>query len=66
VQIQFHCSNSECRRKLEVGDELTGKKVRCPKCKAVMVVPGADEQMGEGTNEQGGVEALDAVLVLLR
>ena len=33
MAVEFICSNSECRKKLEVGDELAGKKVRCPKCK---------------------------------
>ena len=39
MNIEFLCSNPECRTKLEVGDELAGKKVRCPKCKTVMIVP---------------------------
>jgi len=51
--IEFLCCNPECRAKLEVGDDLAGKRVRCPKCKTVSVAQG---------NEQGGVAALDAFL----
>ena len=39
MAVDFICSNVECRRELSVGDELSGKKVKCPKCKTVMVVP---------------------------
>ena len=42
--IEFLCSNSECRATLEVGDELAGKKVRCPKCKTILA-----EQESSGT-----------------
>jgi len=62
MAIEFLCSNPECRKKLQVGDELAGKKVRCPKCKTVCVAPGTDEQMSKAANEQGGVPALDSFL----
>ena len=39
MAVDFICSNAECRRELSVGDELAGRKVKCPKCKTVMVVP---------------------------
>jgi len=42
--IEFLCPNAECRTKLEVGDELAGKKVRCPKCKTILA-----EQESSGT-----------------
>jgi len=60
--IEFLCSNAECRTKLEVGDELAGKKVRCPKCKTVCVAPGAGEQGGAAAGEEAGAEAVDAFL----
>ena len=52
MAIEFVCSNRDCRRKLKVGDELSGKKVKCPKCKTVMVVPETNEQMSKSANEQ--------------
>ena len=57
MSIEFLCSDPECRTKLEVGDDLAGKKVRCPKCKVVSVAP-------EPTPDrpQSGLEALDGAL----
>jgi len=46
MSIEFICSNAECRKKLQVGDELAGKKVKCPKCRTVCVAP------GDGTAER--------------
>lgn len=34
--IQFTC---ECGQKLKVDDKFGGKKIRCPKCKAIALVP---------------------------
>ena len=34
--ITYRC---QCGQTLQVGDELTGCKVRCPKCRAAMLVP---------------------------
>jgi len=34
--IQFNC---DCGQKLKVDDKYAGKKIRCPKCKAVTLVP---------------------------
>jgi len=34
--IEFLCPDPECQTKLEVGDELAGKIVRCPRYGAVM------------------------------
>ena len=68
MSIEFLCPDSGCRTKLEVGDKLAGKKVRCPKCKVVMVVPRGEsvgdgsrtakdakdaERKGEGVGEEG-------------
>lgn len=39
--IQFSC---DCGQKLKVDDKYAGKKIRCPKCKEVAVVP-ADEDL---------------------
>ena len=39
MAIKFRCANRDCRSALEVGDELAGRKVKCPKCKTIMVVP---------------------------
>src|SRR5262245_3103230 len=35
--IRFRCS--QCQKPLQVKDELAGKKVRCPQCKTVVVIP---------------------------
>jgi DNA-directed RNA polymerase subunit RPC12/RpoP len=34
---------SECEKKLKVKDELAGRKVRCPGCEGVILVPKAEE-----------------------
>jgi len=56
MQVQFHCSNSECRRKLEVGDDLAGKKVRCPKCKTIMIVPHRRDELPACPSSEGTVD----------
>jgi hypothetical protein len=38
------CSNGH---KLNVSDDLAGRKVRCPKCKEVLVVPAGDQVTGK-------------------
>lgn len=35
--IQFICD--DCRKQLRVGDDFGGRKVKCPKCGAVLTVP---------------------------
>src|SRR5438309_2729456 len=35
--IEFQCS--ECNRALRVRDDSAGKKVRCPQCQTVLVIP---------------------------
>ncbi len=37
----FRCP--ECQQPLQVRDEMRGKKIRCPKCKAVTMAPAAEE-----------------------
>jgi len=44
LMIQFQCPNPECRTRLEVGEELAGKKVRYTKCKTFFA-----EQKSSGT-----------------
>ena len=64
MAIDFICSNAECRTKLEVGDERAGKKVKCPKCKTVMVVPrpGSGAEAGDSTGYEATM-ALEEELV---
>ena len=45
MAVGFTCANTECRRELSVGDELAGKKVKCPRCKGVMVVPHRGDEL---------------------
>ena len=59
MAIKFLCSNPECRTNLEVGDQLAGKKARCPRCKTVNVAPEAGAKSGDTGS---GVAALDAFL----
>ena len=35
--IEFHCKN--CGQKLSVQDQNSGKRVKCPKCKNIVVIP---------------------------
>src|SRR5262245_56230884 len=39
MSIEFRCS--QCNQLLRVPDDSAGKNARCPKCQALMVVPGA-------------------------
>ncbi len=40
MPIRFSCH--ECGKQLQTQDDFVGKKVRCPGCKIVLVVPGPD------------------------
>lgn len=44
--IQFSCF--QCRHTLRLKDELGGKKIRCPKCQAVLGVPNPPAAVGSG------------------
>jgi len=57
--IEFLCSNKDCRAELTIGDELAGKKVKCPKCRTVMVVPRPDS--GTDASDSTGYEATMAL-----
>jgi phage FluMu protein Com len=35
--IKFRCKN--CNQKIGVRDELSGKRVKCPKCKNIIIIP---------------------------
>lgn len=44
--IHFACTN--CRKQFQVADDFGGRKVKCPKCGTVMIVPlGLAEHLGE-------------------
>ncbi len=36
MTVKFRCS---CGQKLSVGDDMAGRKVRCPRCKSVQSAP---------------------------
>ena len=35
----FDCSNPACRCRIEIDDSMSGRRVECPKCATVLVVP---------------------------
>ncbi|MBI2195150.1 MAG: protein kinase [Planctomycetes bacterium] len=55
MAIQFLCSNYDCRVKLTVGEDLVGKKVKCPKCQTIMLVP--DSSTDSDTRGDGALAA---------
>ncbi len=49
MAIQFSCNS--CDNKLQVRDELAGRKVKCPKCGKVLAAPkGKEEAVATGPN----------------
>lgn len=40
MAIRMTCSKESCRKLLKASDGLVGRKIRCPSCGTVMVVPG--------------------------
>ncbi|MBM3997629.1 MAG: hypothetical protein FJ303_26295 [Planctomycetes bacterium] len=48
MAIPFEC---DCGRKLNVKDELAGKKIFCPECKETLRVPDAEEEVPEMDTE---------------
>jgi len=52
-QIVVSCSS--CQRKLRLKAEYAGKKIRCPACQAVVVVPVADSKAAEIPPRSAGV-----------
>lgn len=40
MPINVQCDN--CERRLRVGDNLAGKKIKCPQCQTVITIPAAD------------------------
>lgn len=39
MPIRFTCSNTTCGHKMRAEDNLAGKRVRCPRCRAIQTVP---------------------------
>ncbi len=50
--IKFHCHH--CNRKLGVADDCAGKRVWCPQCRVLTVVPspGTGSKRGSNPSEQ--------------
>jgi hypothetical protein len=49
----------ECGKQLRVKEELAGKKIRCPGCQAIVVVPAADAVVEESPRRPARVEAIE-------
>ncbi len=49
--ITFHC---HCRKKLQVAETMAGKKVRCPDCQSVLVVPEEEIPLAQAAPEPDG------------
>jgi DNA-directed RNA polymerase subunit RPC12/RpoP len=45
MPVSVHCTG--CKSTLKVRDDLAGKKVKCPKCATVLIVPAAEEEVEE-------------------
>jgi HEAT repeat protein len=41
MPIRFLCDNPDCRAKMVIRDEAAGKRVKCPRCQWVILVPSA-------------------------
>lgn len=52
MAITFVCSNSSCGKRFKVADKLGGKRVRCPACKTVQVVPSGDPDVVDLASER--------------
>jgi predicted Zn finger-like uncharacterized protein len=48
MPVTLHCS--ECNSTLRVRDDLAGKKVKCPRCANLIVVPAREEDLTEVLN----------------
>lgn len=53
--IQFSC---ECGQKLKVDDKYAGKKIRCPKCKAVAMVPSEEEDFAQAVSASAATQRM--------
>ena len=61
MPITLTCSG--CGRSFQLRDEMAGRKVRCPDCQSVQVVPGLDaEEVTFGSDAYD--EALRVVCIL--
>ena len=60
MPIRFACSNPSCGSRMRAADEQAGKKVMCPRCRTVQIVPAGlipfqapqEPQPVEGTRAQ--------------
>ncbi len=50
MPIKVECLNPDCGKSLRVPDQAAGKKIRCPACSNIMLVPEADPFAGELAN----------------
>ena len=55
MALKIRCPQTDCRAFLKVKDGAAGKKIKCPKCKAVIKIPDRSKSESEGTHqvEQG-------------
>ena len=53
MPIQIRCSNPDCRERLTCPSDFAGSKVRCPKCRSVVRVPGAREKSPDASKKLG-------------
>jgi phage FluMu protein Com len=44
ISMPFTIACTNCEKTLKVPDEMAGKKVRCPACKSVVLVPAANDE----------------------
>jgi len=60
MAIALMCPNLQCRSLLRVPEGTRGKRVRCPECGGVLLVPrqGAP-QAAPGATESGGAAGTD-------
>jgi len=43
--ILIQCTHTECKHKFKIADKYAGKKIRCPKCKLIILVPQEKENI---------------------
>ncbi len=45
MPIRFACSNPSCENRMRAADEQAGKKVMCPRCRTVQIVPAGPAEL---------------------
>lgn len=58
MTISYACPG--CLRKLQIKDELAGKRLKCPRCSQVFVIPARPQSAGAKTKIQFAGESLSA------